>query len=253
MSPVSAVVPDLHRYSRAQAERAQGAEHHNPTAFRFIEAMARRTAAVKGDARRVLESRLADLRTTMADQGVAFEAQWGQALPGLVQRHPRSADALCKLHAAADARALQKLVARLDALPHRDRVGDLVRHIAVQSQTSVPGDESAGDRSGWNARPAGELKAVQRHQDVWARLRVEQQLVRSHRGAPANPGPLNSHFLVLRSLRRMQEIAPAYLTQFVSHAETLLWLEQASHGGVRVATAGVRGKIDRKKTPRVRG
>jgi len=44
--------------------------------------------------------------------------------------------------------------------------------------------------------------------------------------APDNAGPLNSHMLVLRTLGLMRELSPHYLRRFLSHTETLLWLDQ---------------------------
>ncbi|MEP6969323.1 MAG: DUF2894 domain-containing protein, partial [Betaproteobacteria bacterium] len=72
-----------------------------------------------------------------------------------------------------------------------------------------------------------ELKTLRDFRDTWIRLSVERQLSRSQQKVPANPGPLNSHLLVLRALRRMQEISPAYLERYMAHVEILLWLEQA--------------------------
>ena len=45
---------------------------------------------------------------------------------------------------------------------------------------------------------------------------------------PESAGPLNSHGLILRSLVLMRSLSPDYTRRFLSHAETLLWLEQAS-------------------------
>jgi len=61
----------------------------------------------------------------------------------------------------------------------------------------------------------------------------------THR-APENAGPLNSHMLVLRTLGLMRELSPHYLRRFLSHTETLLWLEQAQ-GQLKQAVAGKGG------------
>lgn len=53
--------------------------------------------------------------------------------------------------------------------------------------------------------------------------RIEQALAR----APAQPGPLNSHALVLRTLDRLRELSPDYLRRFLLQVEALLWLERA--------------------------
>lgn len=49
---------------------------------------------------------------------------------------------------------------------------------------------------------------------------------------PENAGPLNSHRLVLRTLGIMRDLSPDYLRRFMTHADTLLWLEQA-HGRLK--------------------
>jgi len=57
---------------------------------------------------------------------------------------------------------------------------------------------------------------------------VVDQVEQSLKRGPENAGPLNSHMLVLRSLATMRELSPEYLRRFLSHAETLLWLDQES-------------------------
>ena len=71
------------------------------------------------------------------------------------------------------------------------------------------------------------MKSVRQFSEVWSKISAEQQVVQAlHRG-PENAGPLNSHKLVLRSLSLMRALSPDYLRRFLSHADTLLWLEQA--------------------------
>ena len=43
---------------------------------------------------------------------------------------------------------------------------------------------------------------------------------------------MNSQHLVLRSLQRMQDIAPDYLQSFMSYVDTLIWLESAARPAV---------------------
>jgi hypothetical protein len=68
----------------------------------------------------------------------------------------------------------------------------------------------------------------------------------THR-APENAGPLNSHMLVLRTLGLMRELSPHYLRRFLSHTETLLWLEQAQG---QLKSAQSPAKSGRQKTSR---
>ena len=89
--------------------------------------------------------------------------------------------------------------------------------------------------------PAGggdwpDLRSAQRFRETWERLGAEDAVVKATHRAPENAGPLNSHMLVLRTLGLMRELSPHYLRRFLSHTETLLWLEQAQ--GQLKASAG---------------
>ena len=84
-----------------------------------------------------------------------------------------------------------------------------------------------------NEQPAAtELRSIARFQDTWARLSTEQQLTQTLAQAPENAGPMNSQHPVLRSLQRMQDIAPDYLQSFMSYVDTLIWLESAARPAV---------------------
>ena len=61
-------------------------------------------------------------------------------------------------------------------------------------------------------------------------MRADQRLRQALAQVPAAAGPLNSSQVVNRALQAMRELAPAYLDAFMSHVDTLLWLEQASGG-----------------------
>ncbi len=75
------------------------------------------------------------------------------------------------------------------------------------------------------ASPTLELKTVRESRATWAKMSVERQLSLAMKQAPQNAGPINSHMLVLRSLAMMQDIAPGYLSHFVSYVDTLLFLD----------------------------
>lgn len=90
-----------------------------------------------------------------------------------------------------------------------------------------------------NEQPeATQLRSIARFQDTWARLSTEQQLTQTLAQAPENAGPMNSQHLVLRSLQRMQDIAPDYLQSFMSYVDTLIWLEQANPLKAAAARSG---------------
>ena len=192
------------------ALRARGAEQHDPVRFRFIEALARRTAATRGTARALLEGRLA--------------------------------------------RAIDDYAARCEGMPATASVpsprppgplAELLAHIAGQNRSVFAGPEPDAT----NPTAPAELKALSCFRDTWSKLRVDQQFHQALADEPENAGPLNSHFLVLRALRRMRDISPAYLQHFMAYADALLWLERAD-GGARPAPKNiVLGERDKKRKP----
>lgn len=74
------------------------------------------------------------------------------------------------------------------------------------------------------ARP--DLKSALRFQETWSRICAEDDVTEAVERGPENAGPLNSHMLVLRTLGLMRDLSPDYLRRFMTHADTLLWLEQ---------------------------
>lgn len=94
-------------------------------------------------------------------------------------------------------------------------LGQLNQHIATATQAQ-----------GTCGRP--ELRSAQAFRETWSRLAAEDEVVQAVQRGPENAGPLNSHMLVLRTLGLMRELSPDYLRRFMAHADTLLWLEQAS-------------------------
>lgn len=244
--------PDVH--PGIAALRAQGAHRIDPVRFRYLEALARRTAVLDGEPQRVLASKLSQLLVVAAQQADTLRTEWDQTVPALVQRYPHVADDLRRLHADGDVGALVRLAAQLESEPRSGLLSELLRHI--ERQVGAPAQAAPGRSSATGGVSDGtpaDLKTVQRDKDGWARLRVDLQMARSYEKAPDKPGPLNSHLLVLRSMRRMQDIAPAYLAQFMSYVETLLWLDQAgSSGAVPIAVKGARPTAERKKPGRGR-
>ena len=77
------------------------------------------------------------------------------------------------------------------------------------------------------ALPDGGLRSARGFLEVWSRNSAEDEVTRAVAQGPENAGPLNSHRLVLRTLALMRDLSPDYLRRFLSHADTLLWLEQA--------------------------
>ena len=195
--------------AQIDALREPGGQRVDPVRFRYIEALARRAATHQGLLRQSLDGKLA---RALAAYGA-------------------------KCDAAHAAQAAQE-PARTSV--GRGPLGQLAGDITGLGVVSAPGGGAGLPSVAGIALP--ELKTLRLFRDTWTRLSVDRQLTRSLDRIPENPGPLNSHLLVLRALRRMQEISPTYLDHFVAHAETLLWLDRARAGPV--VSPGKAGRRD---------
>lgn len=193
--------------------RVRGAERFDPVRFRFIEALARRSSAFHGDARRLLDARLASV---VGDYRERFERAEDEDHDPSVRREG----------------------------PGGTPLGELLAHIARQAADGGAG--GAITAAGPVAEPHAELRSVRYFRRTWSRLSVDQQLSQAFAQAPENAGPLNSHFLVLQSLRQMRDISPEYLQQFMAYVDALLWLDQADAGRNATRKAGAKGEREKK-------
>lgn len=217
-TPVTAPAPIDPRLA---ALRERGLHLADPVRFRYLEALARRTAARDGETRQLLDRRLTD------------------ALSAYAARHDRPA-----AETTALAHGFEPMIVAATANPPSP-LADLLRHLERQSAVDgVPPDAEApanGLPQAAGAPLVGtgtgaavpELKALSRFRRTWTRLRTDLQLAQSLASAPDNPGPLNSHGLALRALQQMRALSPGYLARFMAHIDTLLWLE---HTGPAAAT-----------------
>jgi hypothetical protein len=196
------------------ALRERGRDRADPVRFRFIEAMARRADAHGGDARRMLDERIAQLL-----------AAYGDALTD----RPEAAAA------SASASAPQQ------ASPVRGALAELVEHIARHAPAPAAGLPSGGTTP--------ELKAVTYYRSTWSKLSAERRLTQSLAKVPDNAGPLNSHHLVHRALILMRDLSPEYLNRFMSYVDALLWIDQAN-GSMAAAAATAPRTENSKKTGR---
>jgi hypothetical protein len=194
--------------------RARGAHSVDPVRFRLIEALARRAAAHGGDARRILDDKVARLLAAYGD------------------------DLDKALRADGHTAGVQA------AQPHRTSLAELIDHIARQAPAPAQ-DRQASDVVP-SIGPSAELKTLAYFRDTWSRLSADHRLTQSLEKVPANAGPLNSHHLVQQSLTLMRELSPQYLSRFLSHVDALLWLEQARGGSAPAGKDAPRGDGDRK-------
>lgn len=201
------------------AMRARGADRFDPVAFHFIETLAERTTAQPSEVRGALDRRLAE---ALAEYGERFDHAERDARDMLARgtaRFPEAAAALRQHCAAGDFGGLQRLLVKLEAQRGSGPLAALLAHIARHTPEGAAG--------GARVEPQGELKAARYFGSTWARLSADRELSHALAQGPVNAGPLNSHFLVLQSLRLMRDISPAYLVQFMSYVDALLWLDQA--------------------------
>jgi hypothetical protein len=75
------------------------------------------------------------------------------------------------------------------------------------------------------AAPRPEPKALRQFRGQWTQLHVEQRLARVLAQVPRQAGPLNSQGLVVRAIEQLRALSPAYLQQFILHADALMGLE----------------------------
>jgi hypothetical protein len=145
-----------------------------------------------------------------------------------MERYPKAAQTLRQLRQDGDVTALHRLVARLAAQSLARPIAELVGLLDGQPGARDPAAVGLPDAAPpTGSAPLAELRTVQKFRGTWSRLRMEDQLNQSRQQGPENPGPLNSHLLVLRALQRMQELSPAYLEHYMAHANALMWLESA--------------------------
>ena len=226
------------------ALRAQGAD---PLRLAHLEALARRSANAHGRARQTLEARL---QAALAD-AAAHHARSRHAADTLLAhasaRFPEHAEALAALHAAGQFRQLRQHVARLEGARRPPALAQLLAHLEHRR-----GDTASSDTP--VAPPApGDPASLAYFENLWAELKVEQQLAEALAQAPENAGPLNSHLLALQSLKLMRDTSPAYLKRFVAYVDALLWLDQADTATKPAPKGAAKGEKDKKRKAPPRG
>jgi hypothetical protein len=170
---------------------------------------------------------LASLRSAGAQHWDPVRFRYLEALQNRVESAPEPVRRIVesKLQAALATYAGRKPRAN-GSEPSPSSTSPLAALNAYIRTATQPTAEENAPTMGWGGRP--ELKSVQGFREVWSKFAVVDQVEQSLKRGPENAGPLNSHMLVLRSLATMRELSPEYLRRFLSHAETLLWLDQES-------------------------
>ena len=195
------------------AWRKRGDHRFDPVRLRFIEALARRAAAHHGDARRILDDKLARLL-----------AAYGEDLER--------------------ARCTESDTASEQGPSRRGPLAELVDHVARHA-SSLGDGPTASDAVPRLSSPA-ELKTLRYFRSTWSKLSADRRLTQSLAKMPQNAGPLNSHHLVHRSLTLMRDLSPEYLNRFMSYVDALLWLEQVNGASALAGTDTPRAESHRK-------
>nr|WP_199043316.1 DUF2894 domain-containing protein [Dyella sp. ASV24] len=169
--------------------RAQQADRRDPIQFHFMDALEKRAAQLDGEARRLLDARLAALIDAYAADLVPSEASAGDDAPSDTVERGAFSDVIDQL-------------ARMAASRNE-------KPVAEPSTSAMP-----------------EMELLGEFRKIWSSVRTESQLRQSMEDAPENAGPLNSRALVHRAIALMRELSPGYLQHFLAYIDDLSWIEQ---------------------------
>lgn len=236
------------------AWRERGADRLDPVRFRFIDALRRRAAAHGGDARRLLDARLAalidayaaDLRRAESN-GDACECA-GAPAPAPASSSSSSSSTSPAPTPAAPSTTTTSPAASSPAEPARGPLAALLDYIgsrerptasAPDETRAAPASSTASGRVALRAEP----ELLDYFRETWSKLSADSQLRASLEQVPKNAGPLNSSSLVHRSLSLMRELSPEYLRQFLSYVDALSWLQQMNGDEAATGDEAARGAV----------
>ncbi|WP_155634521.1 DUF2894 domain-containing protein [Burkholderia stagnalis] len=208
------------------AWREQGADRLDPVRFHLMDALARRAAGHDGDARRLLDARLATLLAGYADiveRGAPNAADVGIPPGEPARGEPAPGEPAPGEHASGEHASGE----HASGEPARGALAALVAQLARDTQA---------DRAGID--PA----MIEFFRETWSKVRTEKQYRQALDQVPRNAGPLNSSSLVHRSLSLMRDLSPGYLQQFLSYVDALSWLEDLMGGGAQAEKEAPRAK-----------
>lgn len=234
------------------AWRERGADRLDPVRFRFIDALRRRAAAHGGDARRLLDARLAalidayaaDLRRAESN-GDACECA---GAPAPAHAHAPASSTSPAPTPAAPSTTTTSPAASSPAEPARGPLAALLDYIgsrerptasAPDETRAAPASPTASGRVALRAEP----ELLDYFRETWSKLSADSQLRASLEQVPKNAGPLNSSSLVHRSLSLMRELSPEYLRQFLSYVDALSWLQQMNGDEAATGDEAARGAV----------
>lgn len=236
------------------AWRERGADRLDPVRFRFIDALRRRAAAHGGDARRLLDARLATLIDAYAadlrraeSNGDACECA-GAPAPAPAPASSSSSSTSPAPTPTAPSTTTTSPAASSPAEPARGPLAALLDYIgsrerptasAPDETRAAPASSTASGRVALRAEP----ELLDYFRETWSKLSADSQLRASLEQVPKNAGPLNSSSLVHRSLSLMRELSPEYLRQFLSYVDALSWLQQMNGDEAATGDEAARGAV----------
>jgi len=235
------ILGTLDAQAMLDAWREGGADRVDPVRFRFLQAMAGRSAGLDGLARQLLDERLAghlNAYAQLLDADADADADAGPEA---------GADA------GPDAEPSAERNAPLPAEPANDAPSALAGLLAYLADPSLNTTDGEPD---WNRDALGlrdaypDVQMLEYFRAVWSRVSADRQVRQSQQQVHKNAGPLNSNQLVHRALSLMRELSPGYLQQFLSYTDALMWMEQIHAATAPAPKDAARGAA--KKTSRAK-
>ncbi|WP_424917658.1 DUF2894 domain-containing protein [Achromobacter spanius] len=237
MSSDGGILGTLDAQAMLDAWREGGADRVDPVRFRFLQAMARRSAVLDGLARQLLDEKLAGHLNAYAQLLDANADVETDANPG----------------AGPDAGPNAEPNTPPPAEPANDAPSTLAGLLAYLAD---PGPDAPDGEPDWNRDALGlrdaypDVQMLEYFRAVWSRVSADRQVRQSQQQVHKNAGPLNSNQLVHRALSLMRELSPGYLQQFLSYTDALMWMEQIHAATAPAPKDAARGAA--KKTSRAK-
>ena len=219
----------------------------DPVRFSYIESLARRAARMPEAVRQQLEQKAA---SALADYEICFERAQKEAknlMGQMASAYPESIEPLQRLYSAKDFKGIERRIRKLQRVSPRSPLSLLIEQISGENRYAFQKTDSLGevlqrgedemlhetDNAAWRntdsplGNEAPGLKSYRLFRETWARHYSDKLVSDAVRKLPKDSGPLNSQFLITRSLTIMRNLSPNYLQRFISYVDTLLWLEDA--------------------------
>jgi len=231
------------------------AHRFDPVRFRFIEALARRALDKRASVALIVEKKALRALSGYLNDYFRLREHAAALVTKVLSEKPERSDEIRRMFDAGDFEGVEKLVIELGThtgkkqgvlnaltqeILQRRECGELVpkpsfeedlRRQELEVMRSVAGvttGSASGGAGGDQVHGgSGELSTMGHFRESLIKRNSEKLVIRSIQEGPENPGPLNPHALMIRSLSTMRDLSPSYSNRFVSYMDTLLWLGQA--------------------------